>query len=293
MSLQIDEALREGFQRTVARNGLILVGVFVVFGLVNAVIGQSLSAQSIELADQFGDQAIQQPGANPFGPGSGGATPFALPIPLPVAGLLTFLTIFVAEALKIVGIRVFAGEDTETISGTTVKRRIVLATLNGVVGGLIVAILTALGLILLVVPGIYIAISFFFVRQEIAVADKNFVDALGDSWSLTEGNRWELLGLAIIVVVINFVASSPTLVLFFLSQEVASVVSVVVSAATTVFGMAVATRAYVQVRDGGEAASTAGGPSDGVDDDWDDPDGVDDEWSDDDGTDDEWGTRDD
>lgn len=273
MSLQIDEALREGFGRTVGRNGLALIGVFVLFGFVNAAATQSLSAQSLDALDRIADQPLQQPGGNPLGPGTGGATPFALPIPLPVAAALTVLLPFVAEALRIVGIRAFAGDEVGGVPAG-VGRRLALATLNGFVGGVVALVLTAVGTVLFVIPGIYIGISLFFVRQEIALADKNFIDALGDSWSLTEGNRWELLGLAVIVVVINLVASSPTLVLSFLSQAVSSAASVVISGATTVFGIAVATRAYVQLREA-DAVTEDGD----VDDAWDDPDGVDDGWN--------------
>ncbi|WP_136716403.1 hypothetical protein [Halorientalis salina] len=246
MSLQIDDALREGFQRTFARSGLLLVAVFVAFGFANAVISQSLSQQLFEWMTSF-DQPIPQEGA-PFGPRMDQETPFALPIPLPALALLSLLTVLIAEAIHIVAIRVFASENTESIPDGAATRRIGLATINGVVGGIVAGVLTVLGLILLIVPGIYVAISLFFVRQEIAVADKNFVDALADSWSLTDGDRWELLGLAIIVIVINLVASSPTTVLFFLDQAIGTAVSLVVSGLTTVFGIAVATRAYEQLR---------------------------------------------
>lgn len=272
MSLQIDEALREGFNRTIARSGLVLVGVFLVFSIANAVVAQSFSQQMVEFAQQFSDQPIQSgqnAGQVPFAPGGGQQTPLAVPLPLPVLGLLSLVGAIVAEAIRIVAIRVFASDNTESVPGETVRRRIVLATLNGVVGGFVVYLLTAIGLVLLVVPGVYIALSFFFVRQEIAVADKNFIDALRDSWSLTAGNRWELLGLAVIVFVINLIASSPTIVLAFLDQTVATLLGLVIGSFTAVFGIAVATRAYAQLTD--ERAATGGDPDEGAASDWDDP----------------------
>jgi len=275
MSLQIDQALREGFNRTIARSGLILVGVFLVFSFANAVVAQSFSQQMLEFAQQFSDQPIQPgqgAGQTPFAPGAGQQTPLAVPLPLPVLGLLSLAGAIVAEAIRIVAIRVFASDNTESVPGETVRRRIVLATLNGIVGGFVVYLLTAIGLVLLIVPGVYIALSFFFVRQEIAVADKNFVDALRDSWALTAGDRWELLGLAVIVFVINLVASSPTLVLSFLDQTVATVLGIVIGSFTAVFGIAVATRAYTQLT--AERTATADEPDDGTASDWDDPAGV-------------------
>ena len=154
----------------------------------------------------------------------------------------------VAEAIHIVSIRVFASDHTDTVPGAMATRRIGLATINGVVGGIVASVLTLLGLVFLIVPGIYVAISLLFVRQEIAVADKNFIDALADSWGLTAGSRWELLGLGIIVIVINFVASSPVMLFGFLDYTVGAVLSTVISGVTTVFAIAVITRAYEQLR---------------------------------------------
>lgn len=247
MSLAIDEALREGFERTVSRNGLLLVGVFLVFSFLNLVVGQSL-ARAFEpvLFDQLSTlpdrtfrqfrQSFQQP------------RPFAIPLPYPVALALTLLVAVVAEALRIVSIRVFAAEDSTTFPTATAAHRIVAATINGVVAGIIVSIATGLGLILLVIPGLFVALSFFFVRQEVAVENKNFIDAIRDSWTLTSGNRWELLGLAVILFVVSFVANSPGIVLGFVSPLASTLVSTIIGSATTVFGIAVATRAYEQLR---------------------------------------------
>jgi hypothetical protein len=258
MSLQIDEALRDGFNRTVARSGLLLVGVFLVFGLGNAVISQSFSQELTTVLEQTANQNIAT-GQTPLVGDNTQPTPFAVSLSLEVLGLLSVLVAVVAEALTIVAVRVFASDYTESIPGHLVSRRIALATINGVVGGLIALVLIVLGAIFFVVPGIYAAISLLFVRQEIAVDDKNFVDALGDSWSLTAGNRWEVLGLAIIVIVINLVAGSPGLVLGFLDPTVGALASVVISSFTGVFATAVTTRAYQQLRRGREARD---GPDD-------------------------------
>ena len=270
MSLQIDEALQEGFHRTFARSGLLLVAAFVAFGFANAVISQSLSGEMMGVLERAVEQPAQQ-SQPPFGPGTNQETPFAVPLPLPVLGLLSLLTALVAEAIRIVAVRVFASDHTDSVPRSLATRRIGLATINGVVGGIVAGIFTVLGLVFLVVPGIYVAISLFFVRQEIAVADKNFVDALGDSWSLTAGNRWELLGLAVIVIVINLIASSPSAVLVFLDPAIGTSVSLVIGGFTTVFGIAAATRAYEQLRrerDAKLGLDDGDGGAAGADDDW-------------------------
>lgn len=247
MSLQIDEALREGFKRTVSRNGLLLVGVFLVFSFLNLVLSQSLFAALepvlLEQLSTLPEQSLEQ-----FRQTLDEPRPFAVPIPYSVAAALTVLAAVVAEALRIVSIRVFAAEETDSFPRATASHRIVAATINGVVAGLLVSIAIGAGLILLLVPGIFIALSFFFVRQEIAVENKTFVDAMRDSWALTGGNRWELLGLAVILFVIGFVASSPSIVLSFVSPLASTAVGTTIGSVTTVFAIAVTTRAYEQLR---------------------------------------------
>ncbi|WP_380681252.1 hypothetical protein [Salinigranum sp. GCM10025319] len=256
MSLDISKALSDGFSRTFERNGLLLMVGFVLLGAIDAVAGQtSVAAGTRFLRRQLETLPTGQgPGpGNPFaGPGGlPGAeqTPLALPVPLPVALGLVAVVAVLAEWVRIVGVRTLVSNETTTVPEEFLTRRALMATLNGVVGGIVVLILVVVGLLFLVVPGVFLALSFFFVRQEIAVEDRNFVDALSESWELTSGHRIELFALALVIVVIGFVvgligtgvglAGIPLLT---------TAVNTVVGAVTTVFGIAVAARAYVQLK---------------------------------------------
>jgi hypothetical protein len=245
MSLQISSALRDGFERTVSVNGLLLMGAFLLFGAGNLIVTQSTSLAIQESLQQFSVQSVQQPGMTGFGATE---SAFAVALPLPVVLILTLLTVFVAEGLRIVGIRMFAPNETLSPAAQSVQDGLPLAVLNGVVGGIIATVLTVLGLVLFVLPGVFIALSFFFVRQEIALENKNFIEALQDGWVMTRGERLELFGLGVIIFLISLVSNSPATVLFFLSPAVASLLGTVTSAATTVFGIAVVTRAYQQLK---------------------------------------------
>ncbi|WP_049997144.1 hypothetical protein [Halococcus sediminicola] len=288
MTLDIDVAIRNGFSRTFKRNGLLLVGAFAVFGLVSAVLTQTAAVQLLE---RLGNLPTQTPPPGPGGPGGAGtpptemddftgSQPLALPIPLLLAVPLAALTPFVAEALRIVAVRTLVSEHTESIPGAFVRENIVWATLNGFVGGIVVWFIVVIGgvigLIGLLIGGplvaAFFATSFFFVRQEIAVENKNFVDALTDSWQLTSGHRIGLFALAVAIWLIGLLVSIPGTIIGFaaaagspgLATIAVTVVSVVLSALTTVFGIAVAARAYDQLRaerggETGDDGSTATG----------------------------------
>jgi hypothetical protein len=264
MSLDITDALSDGLGRTFERNGLLLMAVFVVLGAINVVVSQTnAAAGSRFLRRQFAEMpAEQMPGPGGAFPGPGGAfpgpeaTPFALPVPvpLPVALVLVLLVALLAEAVRIVAVRTLVSDETEGLPADA-TRRLPVATLNGFVGGVIVLVLVGVGLLLLVVPGVFLALSFFFVRQEVAVEDKNALDALAGSWELTSGHRLELFALALVIVVVGLAVSAVGGIVGFLGiTALTTVVTTLLGAVTTVFGVAVAARAYVQLR-GGDAAA--------------------------------------
>lgn len=272
MTLDIDVAIRRGFSRTFNRNGLVLIGVFLIFGLVSSILVQTVSLQLIE---RLNDLAAQAPPPNPGGAGGAGtpptvtgdpagSQPLALPIPLIIAAPLAALTPFIGEALRIIAVRTLVSEHTKSIPRAFARENLVWATLNGFIGGIVVWFIVIIGgiigLIGLLIGGplvaAFFATSFFFVRQEIAIENKNFVDALTDSWRLTSGHRIGLFALAAVVWLISLVVSIPGTAIAFLagagSPGVATIavtiVSVALGAVTTVFGIAVAARAYDQLR---------------------------------------------
>ena len=247
MSLDVGAALRDGFERTIARSGLALIAVFAVIRLATAVTTDTVNRVNLQLVEEYG---------TPLPPifeelVAGTSTPFALPLGYGGAIGLVLLVALLAEAVRIVGVRTLVSDETETIPAEYVRRNIGIATLNGFVGGIVVFVLVGVGTVLLVLPGLFLAVSFFFVRQVIAVEDENFVAALAESWRLTSGNRLALFVLAAVVVVIAFLVSiagglvAPTPV-------GARVIDAGIGAGTAVFGMAVAARAYVQLRDADE-----------------------------------------
>jgi len=80
-----------------------------------------------------------------------------------------------------------------------------LATIFPVFGaGLLVWLATSLGMILLVIPGI-IAMVMLWVAVPVAVVERRGpIKSLGRSRELTKGNRWRILGIVGLVVLIQF-----------------------------------------------------------------------------------------
>jgi hypothetical protein len=255
MSLRIGEALSEGVRRTFTRDGLVLAIVFVLIGIVTALATQTIVAEVIDGAIEA-LRAESGTAPNDFSPDEidrietalEGQVPLALPISPLVAGLLLVLTGVLAEAANLVAVRAFFAESGRALSGELVRRNIVVATLNGVVGGIVVSIVVGIGLLFLVVPGILFAIAFLFLRQEIAVEDESFVGAMASSWQLTKGDRLELFALVLgVIVLVTVVSTVVPILLGVVSPLVNVVISVLLGGVTAVFGTATITRAYAQL----------------------------------------------
>ncbi|MEF8843435.1 MAG: hypothetical protein V5A62_17720 [Haloarculaceae archaeon] len=252
MSLDIGAAISEGVDRLLSRDGLVLVGAFLVVGVLSSVATQSLTVGLSEALLEFAQSPDAPPGTDvePFREQvrqSRGGSPLAVDISAGAAFGLVFVLGILAEALRIVTVRTFyatAGERPENLT-----RGLAFATANGFLGGIVVSVLVGIGLVFLVVPGVFLALALFFVRQEIAVEDRNFVDAMAESWALTRGNRLNLLGLVAVLLVVGFVAFLPTVAASVAGASTASVVvGAVVSPLVTVFGIAATTRAYAQLK---------------------------------------------
>lgn len=63
------------------------------------------------------------------------------------------------------------------------------------------------GLILCIIPGIIFAVAFGFYGFVIAERGVGVMDSLKESADLTRGNRWQLFGLGIVLLLINFVGA--------------------------------------------------------------------------------------
>ena len=72
------------------------------------------------------------------------------------------------------------------------------------------AVAIAAGFLLLVIPGIFLAIRLFFVPQAVVIGGERWMGALRLSWEVTQGFWWRTFGL---VVLVNLAVAIPGLVL--------------------------------------------------------------------------------
>lgn len=294
MSLDIGAALRRGLDRTLERNGAILFVLFLVIQSVSTVARQSafgplyqrLIQQLREVSTEpLPPEVTQMPDRSP---------PLAVSIPLEGA-LALILSIFVlGQAARVISARTFISDETDQLHEPS--RWIGWATLSSVAGIIIIAVLAffltlPLGLLLRISPvlavlwglialiiGLIIGLSFYFFRQEIAAEDIGPIDALADSWSLVNGDRFEVLGLAISLLFINIVGSLGSSLFGLFGPIPGLMAGIVIGAALLVFSSAVAAQAYRQLRAEKRGVEPLGG-SDSTDNEdgwepdekWDDP----------------------
>ena len=253
MSLDIGAAVSEGVRRLRSRDGLVLVGAFLIVGVLSSVAGQSLLLGFAEASLDLAQSPDAPPGTDVETLREQvsqvrESTPLAVEISAGVAFGLVFLLGILAEALRIVAIRIFytaAGN-----SPADLRENLAFATVNGFLGGIVVYVLIGIGLIFLILPGIFLALALFFVRQEIAIEDRNFVDAMAESWTLTRGNRLNLFALVLILGIVFAISQVfPTLVAGITGSDAGgTVVGSIITPIVTVFGVAATTRAYAQLK---------------------------------------------
>ncbi|MFC7199261.1 hypothetical protein [Halospeciosus flavus] len=222
-------------------NGLLLVAISYVLNVVNAATGPRTAA--------FPDQA-------PFP--AGAAQPL-VPVPLAVDAVLSLLVGVVGMVVTIAALRLFVGEETESLSVDLFTRNGVWALLNFVAGTIVFGIVVFVGFLLLVVPGIFLLTTLFYWPVFVAVEDENFAEALQSSWELTKGSRLRVFLLGVVFFVVAFVVS----VVFGLPAVLLGPVGFLVTAVGTSFvailGNAVLASAYLQLQ--AEDGSTDAGPT--------------------------------
>jgi hypothetical protein len=67
---------------------------------------------------------------------------------------------------------------------------------------------TAIGLVLLIIPGLYVAVRWYFVAQAVVIDNARSAEALRASWRLTQGYWFRTFGIVILANLVAFIPAS-------------------------------------------------------------------------------------
>lgn len=247
MALDIAGALERGFDRLTTRTGASFVAAFAAVAVAVALLWETVLGRFVA-GDAF--FTFLPPAVTAELREAWASYDVLLDLPVPVAVLLGGLAaLWVCRLLLRIGaIRWFVGDRTRPITADLFTRRLGWTVLNVIAGTVLYGVAVAVGLVLLVLPGIYLAVTLFFFNYRVVLEGENAVDALANSYSLTAGSRLQLLLLGVLFVALGLVVSlagSPTLVPGRLPPVV---LGAAVTAAFGVYGVATAADAYRQLQ---------------------------------------------
>ena len=239
IDIDVVETLRDGFDRTVARTGLMMVAVYGIVQLINIAVSNTMAQNALQR------MSGQMPGGfGPFGAPQA-VSGITLPLPTPLLWLLTILLGLAGVALTLVAARLFVSDETETIPEEFYQRNMVSGFIHLLIGSIVAGIMIAIGFVLLIVPGLFLLVSFAFFQFYVAVEDESFVDALSDSWELAGGHRLDIflvmLGVFVVGIVVGIVGGIVGAVL---PAVLGNVVTAGLNGFTTVFGIASVAQIY-------------------------------------------------
>jgi hypothetical protein len=237
MGLDIGEALRQGYERSIAPSGRQFFLAAVLVQLVRTVATQS---RTTTLETPFLEEPIVvEPGPLAIDAGPG------------FAALVGLLGSILSVYLLLVGIRLFVADSQDRIPAIHYRENLLVPWLNLFVGSIVFGVLFGVGLVFFVLPGLFVLTGLLFFGARIAVEDENFVVAMGSSWRLTRGNRIRvfllLLGVLAALIGISIVATIVAAPFSVASAALGGLIEVAGQAAGTVYVTATLARAYVQL----------------------------------------------
>jgi len=251
MSVDIERVLRRGFERTVARNGLVFAAILFVVSLLDAMFSANVEQQFT------GAGGAGPSGIAPVSDVAGTAPPISLGLSPGIAAVLSLLLGIVSLVVTIAAIRTFVSDETETLPREHFTDDILWPAVNLVVGSIVFGIALAIGFVLLVLPGLFLLVSLFLWEVFVAVESDNFVEGFRRSWDLTGGRRLRLFLLGVIVVLagvlVNVAFAIPGVVL---PDVLGFLIRQVGSALVGVFFLAAVAETYTQLVAGTGTAGT-------------------------------------
>lgn len=243
MALQIGNAIGSGLRRSLSVSGGVLMVLMFAFVLVfmsatNTVFLELLPPE-VQETGQFG---------------------LTLPVSAAVAGVIAGIAMLLGMVFSITMTRALTREHAELSSfpSELFTRRIGRAIVSMIGASFLIQLAVTIGMVFLLVPGLFLAVSFMFSVYAIGVEDERAIDSLSRSWELASGNRWGLFGLTVIVALAVGVGSGLGTILTSIDPVAGQVATLALTSVLTVLGNGVIADAYVQLRDDEDGGGSGG-----------------------------------
>lgn len=270
MSLDVPAAIENGLTRTATQTGAILIGLFIAVGLAVSVAMNSLMVtlftETFDLREVFAESPDIT--YEEFAQQIQSSAPLDL-IDAPASVLvgLILLAMLVQVVIRIGAIRWFVEERRGALRAELFTRRLLWTVGNLVVGAILFGalvfvapllvtgiafvlhpLLGVLVLLVALVVMIFLTVALYFYNYQIVVEGSNALNALAESWTLTEGNRLMLFFLGFVFVVVGGIVGGGVGLAVGFNLLLSTVVSQVVNALIGVATIAVAADAFNQLR---------------------------------------------
>jgi len=234
MTLSIGASLQNGLRRSATRSGLVVFLLTLVYQIVLIAATNTLA---VDLLQQIGVDDVPAVGVT-------------LPVSMLVAAAIGVGALLFGLASYPISVRLLSREQTAlaTLPRSLFTRRLGRLVVSTLAVTLVMTPPIVLGF-LLIVPGLYLAVSLQFTVFAIATEDAGPLTAFRRSWTLATGNRWRLLGMLVVAALIGLASGLGTLAAA-ISPAAGQVVAAIATAAAVVVTYGVLADAFRQL--GGE-----------------------------------------
>ncbi|PSP95041.1 hypothetical protein BRC91_03285 [Halobacteriales archaeon QS_4_62_28] len=242
MTLRIALALRNGVGNLTSRTGMQLLVTYTTAFVLFQAAYNGLMARPYERMTVYGTRDIRA-----MQPAMIEATWLQV--------VVLILSVFAMGYLSVVAIRTFAARARRSFPADATSRKMTRAVHDFFVGGVACAVLSTVGLAAFVVPGLFAMVSFVFVVVHVADQSEGLATAFRRSWRLASGNRLRISTLLLAVGLIGtatLVVSAVGGALLVGANGPLGAISLglaVVTGPISLYGLAVLTDAYTQLRD--------------------------------------------
>lgn len=188
--LQVGACISRGFELMKTNLGMV-IAVVVIFGAISWGLGSVLGGIEAALGGGIEPGFEINPQTGELEPTTPDITPAQVMVSIVTSLINQLVSVFLALGMTRIGLNIVDGREFSIGMMFGEASKLLRAFLASLIYGFAVAI----GLLLLIVPGIYIALRFGQYSTAIVDRDMGVIESLAYSSRITEGQKWPLLGL--------------------------------------------------------------------------------------------------